>query len=257
MNKVKQFILKLPLVGRALRALKKRLTYEPESSAIEASVWINHIFDNDPIQIVQIGSNDGKTKDPLFDLIQKNALWKVLFVEPVPYLFKRLKANYGHDSRFTFERLAVNDGSRQVFYSVNEEAKNDLPDLPVWYDQLNSFDKNNILKHLDGILKPYIEEMEIEGIRLQELLNRNGIQNLDLLHIDTEGYDWKILSQLNIRKYKPTIILYEHRHITIEERRASLNFLKRKYRIYNIGGDFICLSKAKVKKQLLHSILKR
>ncbi len=255
MGRAKQTLLTLPLIGRMLRALRKQLNYEPERSKIEASVWIDAVFTNSPIQIVQIGSNDGKSKDPLYHLIQKNKNWKALFVEPVPYLFERLKTNYGNNQRFTFEQVAINDGSIQTFYSVKEEAKKHLPDLPVWYDQLNSFNRNNIVKHLDGILEPYINEMEIKGMRLKDLLVRNSIQQIDLLHIDTEGYDWKILSQLNLQKFRPTVILYEHRHIHEVETKASLGFLKRKYRIYNLGGDFICLSKATVKKSQVKQIL--
>ncbi len=237
--------------------IKQRFTFEPQTSDLPAEVWIDAVFKNQKIQIVQIGSNDGKSKDPLFDLIQKNTNWQALFVEPVPYLFERLKANYGDDPRFTFEKVAINDGSQQTFYSVKEEAKNHIPDLPVWYDQLNSFDRENIVKHLDGALEPYIVETEIEGITLQKLLSKNQIQQVDLLHIDTEGYDWKILSQLDFKQYQPNVILYEHRHISEEERKASLNFLKRKYRIYNLGGDFICISKTKIKKRVLNTILKK
>ena len=241
-------------IKQKINSIKQWFAYEPGSSEVPASIWIDAVFNNSNIQVVQIGSNDGKSKDPLFDLITKNTKWQALFVEPVPYLFEKLKANYGDHNRFIFEKVAINDGSRQSFYSVKEEAKSHIPDLPVWYDQLNSFDKENILKHLDGILEPYIEEMEIEGITLQQLLNRNKITKIDLLHIDTEGYDWKILSQLDLKKYLPTVILYEHRHISNNEKQASLSFLKRKYRIFNIGGDFICLRKNVVNKDVIQKI---
>lgn len=31
-----------------------------------------------------------------------------------------------------------------------------MPGLPVWYDQLGSFDRQHIVKHLDGRLEPFI-----------------------------------------------------------------------------------------------------
>lgn len=38
--------------------------------------------------IIQIGSNDGKSGDPLYSFIMKNKKSKAIFVEPVPYCFK-------------------------------------------------------------------------------------------------------------------------------------------------------------------------
>src|SRR5690606_24164700 len=109
---------------------------------------------------------------------------------------------------------AINDGSQQIFYSVKENAKNHIPNLPCWYDQLSSFKKENILKHLNGTLEPFIEETLINGLTLDQLLQNNNVKDISLLHIDTEGYDWKILSQLNLGRFNPSIILFEYKHLS-------------------------------------------
>ncbi len=214
-----------------------------------SSYWVNKYLKNNDLNIVQIGSNDGIMEDPLFQLINKNKKWKVLFVEPVPYLFEKLKHNYKTNSRFIFENVAINDGSSQVFYSVKEEATDEIPALPTWVKGLGSFYKENITKQLNGILKPYIIETKIKGIPLKELFERNRIESLDLLHIDTEGYDWKILSQLDLRKYSPTLILFEYHHLEGFERLESLIFLKDHYSIHILGFDCLCIRKDKVKKK--------
>ena len=231
-----------PLLGVLLKYIYRKMTYVKPVYFDKPSVWIGQILTSNKLNIVQIGSNDGKHGDPLFELIQKNKNWKVLFVEPVPYLFDRLKSNYGVDSRFTFENTAINDGSKQIFYSVNQKAKIHIPNLPAWYDQLNSFNKENIIKHLDGVLEPYIEETEINGLTLDCLLKNNKVEILDLLHIDTEGHDWKILSQLDLERYRPSIILFEYRHLTASEKKESIIFLKPKYTIFKLGGDLICMN---------------
>ncbi len=241
MIKLKHKLKNTPLIGDLLVYIYRKWTYVKPNIFDEPSIWISKLLTNNKIIIVQIGSNDGKLGDPLFHLIQKNKNWEVIFVEPVPYLFDRLKSNYGIDSRFKFENVAINDGSKQIFYSVKEEANIHIPNLPNWYNQLNSFDKENILKHLNGVLEPFIEETLINGLTLEDLFKNNKVETLDLLHIDTEGYDWKILSQLDLDRYCPSIILFEYKHLAKSEKNESINFLKPKYSIFKLGGDLICL----------------
>jgi hypothetical protein len=41
-----------------------------------------------------------------------------------------------------------------------------------------------------------------------DLFERHSLNAIDLLHIDTEGADFKVLSQLNLNKYRPKVILH-------------------------------------------------
>lgn len=219
--------------------------------------WLNKYYKNTNSFIVQIGSNDGVTGDPIYQLALKNDRSMVLLVEPVPYLFEKLKFNYPESKRFIFENVAINDGSKQTFYFVNKNAVDELEKLPHWYDQLGSFYKENILKHLDGVLESHIEEIDIDGISLTELFERNDVRSLDLLHIDTEGYDWKILSQLDLNKYKPTIILLEHKHLRNEEKEEAIFLLNKGYRIFQFNGDYLCLKKERLKRSDAEILKKR
>ena len=241
-SKIRQFLKRIPLIGDLTISIYRRLRLNKNSSTF----WINKYLKNIDLNIVQIGSNDGDTGDPIFELVKKNKRWKALFVEPVPYLFEKLKNNYNQDSRFIFENVAINDGTNQIFYSVKEEAKKQIANLPLWYDQLGSFNREHILNHLDGILEPYIIETNVNGLTLSHLFKRNKIDNLDLLHIDTEGYDYKILSQLDLKKYNPTIILFEHTHLQDSEKKKAVIFLKDNYYIFGFGGDFLCIIKNKL-----------
>ncbi|WP_141878420.1 FkbM family methyltransferase [Gramella sp. Hel_I_59] len=205
--------------------------------------WINKCLDRKCRNIIQIGSNDGSKGDPLHKLILKRKKWEVLFVEPVPYLFDRLIKNYPNENRFSFEKLAINEGKTETFYYVDSKAKEDITDLPFWYDQLGSFNRSNIVNHLEGRLEPYIKEIEIKGTSLEELFKKNNIEKLDLLHIDTEGYDWKILKQLDIGKYHPTIILFEHKHLSEAENIDSVKFVDTRYHILKFASDYLCIKK--------------
>jgi len=249
MKNLKQKIKNIPILGEI--SVKIYRTISPPNTP---TYWIKRYLPVDDAIIVQIGSNDGKTGDPIYHLFNQREKWKAIFVEPVPYLFKRLKHNFKSDTRFTFENFAINDGKEQIFYSVKQEAKEKFPDLPAWFDQLGSFNKNNILKHLNGKLEPFIEETRLQGITLTNLLSRNSVDFIDLLHIDTEGYDWKILCQLPLDRYKPTLILFEHKHLEKVEKKESIEFLSNHYYIFDFISDFLAVKKDVIKKGDLYKI---
>lgn len=212
--------------------------------------WFDQTLKGNEVFLVQIGSNDGKTGDPFNQLLHKNAHWKALFVEPVPYLFERLKSNYTDAQRFSFANVAINEGGLLTFYWMDPEVKDKFDDLPFWYDQLGSFDKQHIINELGERMTPYILSQELEGIKLPDLLARNKVQNLDILHIDTEGYDWKILSQLDLEAYSPKFILYESNHLSEKELAASYHFLNDRYELFEAGIDVLAVHKTAMKQFL-------
>lgn len=235
----KDAVKKIPVVGGLTRWAYLRLkgTY-----LRDPSYWIAKILKDQEAVVVQIGSNDGVTGDPIHDLLLRKQGWKALFVEPVPYLFDRLKRNYSGNPRFKFENSVVNDGSNITFYWVAEQAKESIPSLPDWHDQLGGFDRAHITRHIPE-LEDHIEEAKLSGITLDHLFAKHDIAKIDLLHIDTEGADFKILSQLDLKKQTPKIILYERKHLSKEEEDASILFLKERYVLYNFGADILAVER--------------
>jgi FkbM family methyltransferase len=194
--------------------------------------------------ILQIGSNDGKTNDPLHQLIIRFKRWRVIFVEPVPYLFERLKRNYGQDSRFSFVNAAVNDGRPATFYFVDPEARRSMPGQPDFIEGLGSFDRSNITQYSGGILEPYIRNLLVSGVTLEKLLHDERITTLHLLHIDAEGHDWRILQQLNLGRMKPKIILFEEHHLSRADQASARRSLAPHYEMMAINGDCLCTLRA-------------
>lgn len=193
------------------------------------------------LSLVQIGANDGKTGDPLHELVLAHRDWSALFVEPVPFLFERLKQNYGADARFRFEHAAIAEASGAMdFYYLPAEAKKAAPDLPPYFDQLGSFNKAHIFAHFPGIAEELIASIRVPTLTLPELLAKHRIERLDLLAIDTEGHDWAILKQLDLAATQPGVILLEHAHLRFEERIDAMNALSRFYRIQELEGNWFC-----------------
>jgi hypothetical protein len=80
---------------------------------------------------------------------------------------------------------------------------------------------------------------------LQAVLDKHNVEIIDLIHIDAEGFDFKILSQINFERYMPKLILYEHIHLT-EEEKEKANLLLEKYNYYlcKHGGDTLAIHKS-------------
>ncbi len=172
------------------------------------------LYDGRPAVVVQVGSNDGLQHDPIAPLIRTNPEWQVLFIEPLPHLFRRLTANYPQVSRYRFENVAISEKEEmRPLYYISDDIKKTRNDAPWWYDQLGSFERLHIVRHGQEF-EPFITSEPVRCEPLREVLTRNGIETIDLLQIDTEGYDYQILKQVDLEASPPGAILYEHRHLS-------------------------------------------
>jgi FkbM family methyltransferase len=202
-------------VTRPLRhrfGLKRRVK-EKVTMSMVGKIIGQHSRNNEAFFVIQIGSNDGRTGDPIYKYVVKNK-WKGILIEPVPYIFKKLKRTYKGFKGLTFENVAIGERSGyKTFYRIE---RNNNPDNPAWYDQLGSFKKAVVEKHRNEIpdfYKNLISE-KVRCISLNKLLSKHKVSKINLLHIDTEGYDYEIIKHIPFGTTKPEMIFYEHLHLT-------------------------------------------
>jgi methyltransferase FkbM-like protein len=63
-----------------------------------------------------------------------------------------------------------------------------------------------------------------------------------VLPIDTEGFDYKVLAQIDLSRYVPRLILFEHKHLSAEEKTRAAALLRAYgYRCSELGGDTLVL----------------
>jgi FkbM family methyltransferase len=204
------------------------------------------LFDQKPAVVVQVGSNDGLQGDPIAALIRTNPEWQVLFIEPLPHVFRRLLANYPHSPNYRFENVAVSEKKEiRPLYYVSDEIKKTREDVPFWYDQLGSFDKNHVLKHGNGI-ESFVTSEPVHCEPLRDILARNRITKIDILHIDTEGYDYEVLKQVDLETSPPRAILYEHMHLSMEDESAARGLLSRVgYSVCPVFNDTLAIMRGR------------
>ena len=191
---------------------------------------------------VQIGSNDGKKNDPLHRYIIKNG-WKGILVEPDPSNFEKLQSNYSQASGLIFENLGIApERGEMLFYKINQITD----DEPAWYDQVGSFDKSTFTKNIS-----YGQELEkrmitetLPVITFDDLLQKNKFGKVDLLHTDTEGFDYKILRSINFAEHEIKLVIFEGEWMTQFELSEIIQYLrKHNYRIFRSGADYAGLKK--------------
>jgi hypothetical protein len=84
-----------------------------------------------------------------------------------------------------------------------------------------------LLAHRRAIpdIEALIEPIEVECATLPDLVERAGSDRLDLLQMDAEGYDAKLVQSIDFRRFAPAILRYEHKHLTRNAQRECIELL--------------------------------
>ncbi len=177
---------------------------------------------------IEIGANDGASHDHLRPFILSTS-WTGVMVEPVPYLFERLRQNYAGVERVALENSAIadRDGALPFFY-LDELEDAAADGIPEWYHGLGSFSLEGVLEHDREIpdIERRVVRAEVPCLTFDTLCARHGIERPDLVAIDTEGYDYEIVRRIDLDRHRPRLLVYEHFHLSPQARadcRADLD----------------------------------
>ncbi|MBD3882591.1 FkbM family methyltransferase [Phormidium tenue FACHB-886] len=182
---------------------------------------------------VQIGAHDGQSSDPIYQLV-KHYHWQGLLVEPQPNAFQILMKTYGDEPQLQFENAAIAsaDGTATL-YRVRETEV----DLPHWYYQIASLSRDKVVDVLErwktlekdprvpADIADWIEELPIPALSVRTLLSKHQVERIDLLVIDTMGFDFEILKMFPFELIKPAVIHFEHNHLSSNDQAACLELL--------------------------------
>jgi FkbM family methyltransferase len=212
-------------LGDALRAARRRLPRRPPEGELGQVIFA---FAKSYPQafVIQVGAHDGSIVDPLrAELVRRP--WRGILVEPVPYVFERLRASYGRNPRLVLENAAIADTDGTVEIHHLPETS----DGSVWggYDALGSLRKDVVLKHTE--LVPDVEQRlvstTVPSLTFESLCKKHGVQRIDIVQTDTEGYDYEVLKLIDLPRWQPGLIMYEHVHLAPAEQAEARALLTR------------------------------
>lgn len=190
---------------------------------------------------IQIGANDGIKEDPINKYINRFN-WQGILVEPQKDAFLALKDNYRTKNRLIFENVAITKEVGEIdFYKCSSSILSSVnPDL--WF--INRKTKGKKSWYLNKIKSSSTKKIKVNSITFTKLIEKHSVKKIDLLVIDTEGYDYEIIKEINFSKIKPYMIRYEDLFLTRKEKRKCFEFLKKKgYVVMDLGSDSFAILK--------------
>jgi FkbM family methyltransferase len=138
-----------------------------------------------------------------------------------------LPARYRDRPNISVERAAIStrDGEAALF------RLREIPgETPQWFNQLATLDRAVLLKHREAI--PNIDSLIVEErtptVRLETLCKRQKVTRVDFLVIDTEGHDYEILRDFDFAYLQPTLLMFEHQHLSAHDKAAAYALLRSK-----------------------------
>lgn len=137
--------------GNSYKLLSYYFNYSNKKYLPKKIHAINKILDNlstanSVVNFIQVGSNDGVTGDPI-NCFVNNYNWQGVLVEPIPFLFEKLKINYDQrkeNLQFLNCAVSAEEEKYKQIYVIDEKYRNILPD---WYYQLGSFYREVLYHH--------------------------------------------------------------------------------------------------------------
>ena len=223
--------------GDRLRRLRLRLAPGTPSRPSHALVAA-FARERPRASFVQIGAHDGTQLDPLRWAILATD-WHGVLVEPVPYVFERLRLRYGGCPRLQLENVAVSTSDEPMSFFYVPETGDDVWN---WYDALGSFRRDVVLSHTEFIedIAERVEEMTVPCATFDQVCDRNGLVTVDVVQVDTEGFDLTILESIDLDRYRPAIVMIEELHLSDDEKgRARQLVTEHGYEWFADGMDLV------------------
>lgn len=195
-----------------------------------------------PFSFVQVGANDGISFDNLYPIVTQRKCTGIV-IEPVTNYYQKLEIAYSAFPKIIPTNVCVHANHEWVnIYKVDQEYS---AELPVWAVGIASLDP----KHHERLNIPEaaIVTEQVQCEHLMTLFGRFAITKLDLLQIDTEGYDAAIIEMLDFSLIRPTVIKFEYTHLSKDGFNRTRNLLiKNGYKIKRDRNDIIAVAQYKL-----------
>jgi FkbM family methyltransferase len=193
---------------------------------------------------VNIGAMDGVLFDELHGYSSAYG-FKGLFVEPIPYLFEKLKKNISSENFFENSCISTYNGEIEMIY-IDREAidkgnvHNCFYGMSAVYPPKNGLGSEGDKKVVDE----YGRRINVPCITFETLMERHNIKSFQLLKIDTEGHDYDIFKQVDLIKYGVELIRLEWVNLSKQQQDFTIKKLEENKFVYSIiGQDIVAMKK--------------
>jgi FkbM family methyltransferase len=135
---------------------------------------------------IELGANDGiKQSNTAFLEFYRD--WKGVLIEPSHNAFEQCKENRPNSSCYNVACVSSTFEGNFIEGDFN----------------------GNLMSSVDGKRLSSSNKIAVEATTLEKILNSINANKIDLLSLDTEGYELPILEGLNLDRYRPSYLLIE------------------------------------------------
>ena len=184
-------------------------------------------FQHSSLNIIDIGAHKGET---IKFFLKNFTVNKIFSFEPNIELFIELKKqNYPKENVEIFNYGVGKENKRGNLKIMNDTSSstfNDLNENTQYFKKkktfLSIFSKNNSLIQ---------RAQSIEIINLSTFLHKKDLSKIDILKIDTEGYEYNILKGIEKLHFKKIKFIYFEHHFDL--------MIEKKYKFFDINEHLI------------------
>lgn len=174
--------------------------------------------------VVEIGAADGINNSNSRKLILDG--WSALLIEPNPNNFSKLEKLYPENDKVKILNLGCSN--------TTEENINFYVDQNDEFEQLSTFSLEQVQKCKEMYGCEFIEK-RVDVVKTSDIFLKNKISKINFLSVDTESFDYKVISGIDFDKVEIDLICVEHLNSELENLLFNLNYV-----IFsrNIGNTF-------------------
>lgn len=160
------------------------------------------------LSYLEIGTNDPVRFNNTYNLYRLGA--RGLLVDPLPAVGELIRMSRSEDRFLHAAVSAEGDGAQKLFFASKSSTVSSL-----------SYEHH---KAWDGVSHNEVREIPVDVFGINTILERMG-ETPDLLLVDAEGEDEKILTALDYTRFCPKVIMVEMDHLD-SSRAHMMQFMK-------------------------------
>ena len=136
---------------------------------------------------IDIGAFEGKYTDLIFKIQEK---CRVIMIEPQSKYYLLLKEKYKNNNLIKIMKIGISDKEKLLKLKINKH------EITSTFSQFN--DTNKYLNYKAILFNSNLKNMttnseNIEVFPLSLILQKNNLDSIDLIKIDTEGHEYEVL----------------------------------------------------------------
>lgn len=207
------------------------LFWKPKEGSIDEIIdQFSKSIKDASLTFIQVGSNDGFQNDPICKFIKRDN-WKGALVEPQKVVLPTLSKIYNKNNVEVMGVAISEKVETRTLYKLQISEQR-------WATGLSSFVKQHIQDQIDSgyvaskiqkyglsINQPeseWIGEEAVQCTTFEHILSTRYFHNgVDLLVIDTEGFDFEILKLFPFSGVKPKMVIYEAANLSDDDLEKS------------------------------------